>query len=266
MKKSGCIIKGILAIVLLAGSLGLGLFLARNVLANRLLTAYLSRGGFRAEIGAVQLHLLRTALVLEEVKIFNPPDWPQPEALYVRRLEADVRLRSWLGREQLWPRVELDIACVHLLTRPDGTANLDLYAKAFEEGDAGTDGEDGADDERDYRIGTFRLALDRMDMHDASQGTEPLVQTFDLDFDKTYHDLIDIQFIVDDFSRVLLARMLPALLGEEVETLAKDLRELGFGELLDGPAEVRVPDPDAPSRRTGDPEEHAYFDGLMEGL
>lgn len=106
------------------------LLVARNVLirsASR--QAIRQATGFDIEIGKVKAGLFRPTFEVLNLKLINPEDFPEREALEIRRLYVRYDVASLLTDTVRLREVEIDVPRMVVVTREDGETNLKRLGK-----------------------------------------------------------------------------------------------------------------------------------------
>lgn len=211
----------IFRIFLLAALLLVGLVLARNRIATRLLVSRLEHvTHLPCSVGSVEIHLASPVVEACAVSIHNPPYGSRvPMALGIRSITARYDPWSLLRGRVVFATLDMDIAIANCVRSPDGTTNLRLLHDRLVSAGGG---------KATPEVGELSLRLETARYVDESRGA-PRIQ------EVARHD----------------KRMRRAVHGEEavLKTLASMLAQVQAADPFEMPA-VPAPKPSTPSKKT----------------
>jgi uncharacterized protein involved in outer membrane biogenesis len=238
------------------------LLIGRNFLLKTAVESILRNStDFDLSIGSVNMALLDSSFEVTGLELRNPPDFPDPEAFAVDRFLVDYDLSSLLSDEVHLYNVVIDIPKVIMVRKADGESNVERLAAAAkkdtkpegggmqEPKGGGAAEEKGAPagkpakEAKKVRIDRLTVKLGKVEMRDYSRGrTEPKVYDYELNMNRTYNDITDLQKLGATISTELLVTAAPQVLndlstvleenrdeikaaGKELEKAAKDLKK-----------------------------------------
>lgn len=184
-------------------------FLFRNVVLKRQLEKVLAeQTGFGLEVDRVHLGWNLTSFELEGAKLTNPPDFPDGEALEIRRVKVDLAFWSLFTREIRFREVVLDVGKLVVVRKADGESNAErLGGKAKPQAGGGGGGGGGVPappedpspapkkEPPGFRIDRLVLKVGAVEMRDytkARDGGEPAVTAMTLNVDQEHRDVTSL--------------------------------------------------------------------------
>lgn len=186
-------------------------FLFRNVVLKRQLEKVLTeQTGFGLEVDRVNLGWSLTSFELEGARLSNPADFPDREALDIRKVKVDLAFWSLFTREIRFREVILDVGKLVVVRKADGESNAErLGGKAKPKAGGGGGGGEGAPTPSEepspapapkkeppgFRIDRLVLKLGAVEMRDytkARDGGEPAVTAMTLNVDQEHHDVTSL--------------------------------------------------------------------------
>jgi uncharacterized protein involved in outer membrane biogenesis len=198
----------------------LALLLARNFIARKIVEkVFTGTTEFKLTMDSINVSLVRPLVEIKGLKLENPGDFPEPDALDVKTVYIHYNLFSLMGDEVRFKKIELDIPRVAMITKADGESNMDriqAVAKKFEtqeqdelssdpkaekkkekdkpsksSGDASERAE-ASGKPKNVVIDTFTFRLGEVKIRDYSrthEGGEPRSMTVQLNVDRTFTDV-----------------------------------------------------------------------------
>lgn len=238
--------------VLLVAVLGFSLWAMRNTLAGYLVVKSVRETtGMNADYEKIRVRLLRPSVEILGLKLWDPADRPDEPTLEVKRLYVSYVAGSLFGKEVHFRQFEIDVPRFVVVQSAQDGNNLErlferMKAKQKEkdqEADPETggkdepvppseepEGEDGppepASDPKSkpaLRIDELKVRFGKIEMRTYEEGVaEPSVRTYDLNTERTFKDVTDLDPVQQQIMVDVLVAAAPALL-EDLGSLAEDL-------------------------------------------
>lgn len=214
--------------------------------------------GFDLEVGGISVGLVSPQFEIRDLKLNNPPDFPDAEAFELKRIYVKYDLMSFFGDNPHLYEIALDIPKAVVVKKADGETNLERLEKVSKQaGEGKGEGrEDGKKPEAkpapgekkpapQVRIDLLTLKLGKVEVRDYSRGGEkPEILTYDLNVDRRFENVTDLNVI----STVIAAEILNNVGGKLIQDMGK-IMEQNQGDL----------------KKTGK-ELEKNFKGLLKGL
>lgn len=191
--------------LLLLVALVVALAAMRNSLIKREAKRMLNREtGFGLELGKVDVGLFSTSVDLHDVKLLNPPDFPEPLAFDVRQVKADYDLRSLFADEVRLSEVILDVPMAVIVKNEKGETNLQRLSAAGKKGGAAKPAPEPGEQQpesakkapKPFRIDTLVVRLGTVEVHDYTvKGDKPGVTKLTLDIDQVHTNVTSVSQI-----------------------------------------------------------------------
>lgn len=181
-----------------------------------------SRLGFDLEVGRVRHGFIHPVFEIWDLKLINPEDFPDGEAMDIRRVRVNADLRSLFTDTIHLRELVLDIPKIVVVRREDGQTNLQRLNEAIREetrppsapapsapagGGAGTAAAVSNARapapapkpealppwyERTFRIDRLELKMGSVEVHDYTRGGDkPRVGIYELNVDQVLKDVTD---------------------------------------------------------------------------
>lgn len=236
----------IMVAVALLAALGTAMWLGPRWIQKTVMSAAAKELGMEMTVESVDVNLWRSSVELRGLTILNPPDFPEAEAMEVRRVFVVYKWSTLFRQTVVLPELELDVARAIMVTRADGVSNFQQVAlttrppskpatppmesdpleEALAEMDPTPTGPPAAPPKakkgktkREVHIGTFTIKLGSVETRDYSKGkgTEPRVRTYTLNLEQIYHDLTDFEAVGTDLIVAMSFAIGPQLIQEVME-------------------------------------------------
>ncbi|MDA0576509.1 MAG: AsmA family protein [Verrucomicrobia bacterium] len=212
-----------------------------NVIIHRATSAVVrSQTGFDLTFDRIKVGLFRPSLEITELKLFNPPDYAERPAVYIRRAYVRYSPMVLFGRDTHLHEVVLDMPRVVVVRKADGETNLSRLGKSVRPADVGiasaTPVDWKASDEkkppRPLRIDklTVKLGDAQLIVH-SPRGGAARFRSIEMNIERTYQN-------VTDLNQVALRLVAEIVANETVEVVNKvstklqrsgDMEKLGKG-------------------------------------
>jgi uncharacterized protein involved in outer membrane biogenesis len=199
--------------------------------------------GFDADVEDIRVGILRPSIEVRGLELFNPPDFPNREAIVIERAYVRYSLGMLFAREIHLNEVVLDMPSLVVIRKADGETNLArLGKKAGAKPPAGK--EPGASpptaeppaskkEPRPLRIDRLTIKLGTATFIDyGGRGPEPRTRTFPMNVERTYTDVTDLNRVAAKLSTEILGNALARI----AENFGEKLKASGDAEKLEGGA------------------------------
>ena len=227
------ILRLVIILVIVVAILTGGLLLTKDrLLRSSAIAAVEDATDFSLEIEKVELSVTQSSFLLKGVRLMNPEGFKAEEALVINEISADLKLLSLLTSTIRLNSAVVDIPQLTVETNPDGVNNLQLLQKQLKaykdeqdarsgEDDAGEEGEEreGEEDDapvKEIYIETLEVRLGTADIVDYSKGEEAAGAEVNLNVDKTYREVDDINDVVIDLTATVIQKAFIGLMGQDL--------------------------------------------------
>jgi len=227
-RKSRIMLLGLLAMALL---FAVGWFARNYIVREAVRRALVAGSGFEIELGRIRYSLLASEVEIFDMRIMNPPEYQQGEAIVVDRIfiKGDIGAIFDSGRSEI-ERCELEIGLLNIAGTPGRNSNIDiLVERAEDEQDRleaerelarmSTEPEEGGADpaqravdareaEDDLYIRSLEIVLGRVRLQDESGA----VNEFIVDRRLSFTDVTDLDEVTEQLLIAILMSSGPELL------------------------------------------------------
>lgn len=187
--------------------------------------------GFEVSVSDVQVGILRPMVHLRDLKITNPSDFPEKQALEAKEVLIRYNFLSLFGKEARFPEIVLDVPKAVVVWNKNGDMNFERLAgmdkkpapaekkkkKKQEEPppepkpEPAPPPEKEAAPPRTMRIDKLTLRITEAQIYDYRKGPEPSVMTFPINMDRTYTDVTDPDTLAAKVAAELTANYIASL-------------------------------------------------------
>ena len=218
---------GIGAVLALVVLLVVGVVLARDRIATKLITKAITEKGFGVEFKNLHLGLMPPGLEIEGLKLTNPPDFPEAQALEIGKLKVSYDRSNSTKDETRLPEVTFDLVKLVIVRKSDGEVNFQRFSKeskseqpALTTQPAPAPQEPQAKKEqKKVRIDQLNVRLGTILVRTYKPGEkEPQDQTFVMNVDRKYTDVTN-----DKFKEIRTQIMLEILFKQQPDQLVDGL-------------------------------------------
>lgn len=216
-------------LVLLAGVL----LVKDSLIRNRAKAEVEKITGFPLEIDELELRLLSSRFVLKGCRLLNPPGFTARETLVIDEISADLELLSLLTPTVKFTSAVVDIPTLTIETTEKGENNLELLQKrirAYAESRESTGGseKEPAPPKKDkpgksLYFEELAIRLGTGEMVDYSKGPQPVVAKVELNLDKQYSDVDNMNEVAIDLTTTVIQKALFGALEKNLNGLIEDL-------------------------------------------
>jgi uncharacterized protein involved in outer membrane biogenesis len=205
---------------------------ARNVLIKTATRkAIQAATGFDIELGRVHVGLFSPTFEITELKLINPEDFPEREALEIKTLRVRYDVPSLFTDTVHLPEVLIDIPKMTVLTKEDGESNLQRLGKKKEkavEPPAAGEGEVAKAEppaeevaakaekpQKEMRIDKLTIKLGTATVHRYVAGQDkPETINAPMNVDRTFNNVTNLDQVVTVLSADILVGALPNALND----------------------------------------------------
>ncbi len=236
------------------------MWLGPRMIRKALVSAVAKELGMEMTLESVDVSLWRSSVDIRGLTIVNPPDFPETEAVDVRRIFVKYEPLTLMRNTVVLPEVELDVARAVMVTRTDGVSNFQQAAlrprpRATPPAAPPSDPLEEAlaemtptstdtpappstppaqpkakkvKPEREVHIGKLTMKLGEVETRDYSKGPEgePRVRTYTLNLEQIYYDVKDFDAVGTDLAVAMSFAIGPQLIQEAVEESGVTIEDL----------------------------------------
>lgn len=184
--------------------------------------------GFNFKVAVLRVNPFSGRVVVRGLAATNPSDFPKPDFIVLRELDAQIELFALLKGEHVVDNFLVDVETVELVRRHDGKTNAGVFMAAFSppktETPAGPPAP--AAPTTPYLVKHLHIILDKLVIADYT-GAKPQEKTYGLHIDRIYNNVSSArQLLVPDVMQTLhsfglhqkIASLLPGELGKTLAT------------------------------------------------
>jgi len=150
--------------------------------------------GTDVRIGGLSLGILRQRIIINDLKVYNPPDFPRGILLNVPKISVDYNLLAFFQKKLHIRRLELNLKELVVVKNKKGVMNVDaLKVAKKEEKPAAAHKEK----EAQFRIDYLVLSIGQVVSKDFSAADKPVIEAFDINIkDRVYKNITSPQQLV----------------------------------------------------------------------
>ncbi len=143
--------------------------------------------GVDVRIGGLSLGVFRQRVIIKNLKVYNPPDFPKETLLSVPKIRVDYDLGAFLQKKIHLTRLEVDLKEMLLIKNKQGKLNVDALKVAQKE-QRPTQPQQAMPFKIDYLV----LSIGQVVYKDFSGQDKPVVEAFDVNIkEKVYKNITD---------------------------------------------------------------------------
>jgi hypothetical protein len=194
--------------------------------------------GFDIKVQVLRVNPITGRVVVRGLYARNPANFPKPDFLVLRELDAQIELFPLLSGKHVVDNFLLNVETIALVRRHDGKTNAGVFMAAFSSPKPAAAGPPSAPaPSTPYLIKHLHIVLDKLVVADFSGGT-PDEKTYSLHIDRIYNNVTSArQLLVPDVMQTLrsfglhhdIASLLPGDFGKALAGAVGDAAALGSG-------------------------------------
>jgi len=189
--------------------------------------------GFDVSVSDLQVGILRPMVLLRDLKITNPADFPERQAMEAKEVLIRYNFLSLFSNEAHFPEIVLDVPKAVVVWNAAGDMNFDRLAGIERKHEATPKKKKKKQEEprppepappatnapakkeeappRAMRIDKLTLRITEVQIFDYRKGPEPSVMTFPINMDRTYTDVTDPEALAAKVAVELTANYLASI-------------------------------------------------------
>lgn len=178
-------------IIWLLAALFIVIPLAKDFLAKTIGTVVASQVlGAPVHIESVSVGLIRSAIAVKGLKIYNPKGFPEDTLLDMPLISLDYSLREMLQKKLHLSLAQITVKEVTLVKNKQGKLNTNSLKVTEEKKETKTKPQRKTQEMMPFQIDTLTLELGRVIVKDyTGGGDKPYVQTYDIGMKKAYKNI-----------------------------------------------------------------------------
>jgi len=202
------------------------LFLARNVIARKSVEYGAKRmTGFPLEIGSVDLGLFSSKVDVHDLKLMNPPEFPEKMFVDMPQLYVDYRLGSMISGAPHVNDMLINIKQLVVVKNNQGESNAQKLKGVVSSGS-------GSSKSSKYAVDRLRIHIGTVTIKDFSH-PKPTEHSTALNVDATYNNITDST----DITRLVLLTVMSQVHLPDIGVKTEDLKK-GLGNVTDAAGEA----------------------------
>ena len=232
MKKNLAII-----VIVVLGFFGI-FILARNIIIKTGLEHGVEYAtGLPLSIGHLDIGLGKPAITLKNIRLYNPPSFPDRVMIDVPETYIAYNLNDILKKNYHFPEIHLDLKELTVIRNKEGQVNLNALKPAQKEPAKEEQVKGPAAPMPKIQIDKLKLNIGKVVYKDYSQGATPLVQEFPINIHEEFANINDLQgfvslIVVRTLAKTTVAQLAnfdPRHLDATVYNTLHGLKSLGTG-------------------------------------
>jgi hypothetical protein len=196
--------------------------------------------GFDIKVEVLRVNPVTGRVVIRGLYARNPADFPKPDFLVLRELDAQIELFALLSGKHVVDNFLLNVETIALVRRHDGKTNAGVFMAAFSSPKPAAAGPSPAPEpapSTPYLIKHLHIILDKLVVADFSGG-KPDEKSYSLHIDRIYNNVTSArQLLVPDVMQTLhsfglrhdIASLLPGDFGKALAVAVGNAAALGTG-------------------------------------
>jgi hypothetical protein len=152
--------------------------------------------GLKMSIGSLNIGILKTLVGIDDLKVFNPPEFEDRVMLDMPEIYVDYNLPAIIGGKIHLRTVRLNMSEFLVVKNAKGELNLNAIKVVKDQKDKKKPTPAEKAKAPDFQIDVLELKVGRVTYKDYSKGGSPVVQEFNLNLSERYTDINDPQKLV----------------------------------------------------------------------
>jgi uncharacterized protein involved in outer membrane biogenesis len=223
------------------------LLIGKNVIAKNAVTAGVKAvTGLQMDIGNMDVGLLKTLISVNEMKLYNPPGYPDKVMIDMPEIFVDYKLGSFIAKKAHLEEIRINLKELIVIKNRDGKLNIEAL-KAAQKEEKGKEEQKTEGKKTEIIIDTLDLKIGKVAYKDFSRGPNPKITEYSLNLHETLHNVTDL----NELGKLILVK---ALMYTNIASLANfDINSLksGIPDTLMKAADISKPVEDI-GKKTGE--------------
>lgn len=196
-------------------------FIGKNLIAKTAITKGVKMvTGLQMDIGSMDVGILNTLVGINDIKLYNPPDYPERIMVDMQEIYVNYDLSAFLKRQAHLEEVRINLKELTVLKDKNGELNIKSLKIAKEEK---KHKKSEKKKETEVKIDVLDLKIGKVVYKDFSRGREPKTTEYNLNLHEKYQNVTDF----NEMGRLILVK---ALINTNIANLANfDLSPLKSG-------------------------------------
>jgi uncharacterized protein involved in outer membrane biogenesis len=190
--------------------------------------------GLQMDIEKMEVGILNTQIGINEIKLHNPPDFPEGVMIYLPEIYVNYALDAFISGTVHLEEVRIDLKELIVIKDRDGRLNLNaLNVAKKEKGEK----ESGKKEKSEIRIDELDLKIGEVVYKDFSLVSDPKPVKYNVNLHEKFHNITDL----DEMGKLILVK---ALLKTNIAGLANfdiDFLQSGISESLTKATDISKP-------------------------
>ncbi len=191
-----------------------GLLIARGLIANIAVKQGVKAAtGLSVDMGGVDIGLLGTNIGVRNVKVFNPPGFPDKVMVQLPELFVDYDLSALAKGKVHLEMVRVNLAELTVVKNAEGKVNVNSL-RPVQEQQAAKEKKAAPAKQPQIQIDELHLKVGRVVYKDYTQGATPVVKEFNVNIDERLQNITSPQAVASAIVMRALARTTVAQLAK----------------------------------------------------
>jgi len=184
------------------------LFIGKNFIAKTAVTSGVKAiTGLEMDIGSMDVGILNTLIGINNMKLYNPPDYPDRVMIDMPDIYIDYNLGAFLKRKVHLKEVRIDLRELTVIKNKNGELNIASLKVA------GQQEKPVEKKKTEIKIDILDLKIGKVAYKDFSKGKNAKVIEYNVNLHERFHDITNL----DEMGKIILVK---ALLNTNIAQLA----------------------------------------------
>lgn len=204
--------KVILSVLIILVVFAALLFLGKNYIAKTAVTkGVMAVTGLKIDINDIKVGIINTFIDVDDMKLFNPPDFPEKVMVEMPDIYVDYELSSFLKRKAHLEEIRIDLKEFTVIKNKNGELNIDSLKVAKEEKKEPQKPE--KKEKTEVKIDLLDLKIGKVSYMDFSRGEKPKVIEYNVNLHEQFHNITNL----NELGKIILVK---ALMKTDIAQLA----------------------------------------------
>jgi len=183
--------------------------------------------GLRLSMDSFSFGILKTDLAIQNLRLFNPEGYKEPEMLYIPRIFVDYNFADLIKKIIHIENMELDLKELMVIKDKNGKLNLSSLKPVKEKEPSQQAAAKDKEPSPAFKIDNLLLKIGKVTYKDYTKNPDsPAIQEFTLNFSGKYTNITDLRSLVKLIvGKALLGSALGNLTGLDFEAAASGAKE-----------------------------------------